>query len=466
MEKTMKQFMTLKIIQLLFLTSVIGACEDFVDISLTNAKITSSAVFKDDNTATSAIIGIYHDMDRSVIVSGDRSSFSRMAGLSSDELHDYKGINGITQFEENVLNPGIAGLNGLWNSFYKTIYQANAVIEGIENTKSLSAKIKDQLMGEAKFIRAFAHFQLTNMFGDVPLITTTDYRKNSIASRDLVTEVYGQIADDLVVAQSLLSDSYIAADRLRPNKATATALLAKVYLYLLEWENAEIQSSQVIGNALYEISNDLTTVFLKNSNEAIWQICPAGVLNNTDEALYYVITGLPTYLVLSDQLVNSFETGDNRFLSWIGQYSSATEIVYYPHKYKLQGSGAPVSEYSTVFRLAEQFLIRAEARAQLGNLSGAISDLDIIRKRAGLILIQDSNPAISKEDLLFAIEHERQVEMFTEWGNRWFDLKRTGRAETVLSTTKTGFTEEDKLYPIPQNEFDRNPNLGKQNDGY
>ena len=119
-----------------------------------------------------------------------------------------------------------------------------------------------------------------------------------------------------------------------------------------------------------------------------------------------------------------------------------------------------------VFRLGEQYLIRAEARAQQNNLAGAISDIDMIRSRAGLPLINDTEPGINKDNLLLAIEHERQIELFSEWGHRWLDLKRTGRAGAVLGPIKADWSSDDELYPIPQSERDKNPFLGEQNPGY
>ena len=113
----------------------------------------------------------------------------------------------------------------------------------------------------------------------------------------------------------------------------------------------------------------------------------------------------------------------------------------------------------------EQYLIRAEARAKQQNISGAISDLDIIRKRSGLELIADRNPTISEEEVLTIIMEERRKELFTEWGHRWLDLKRTNRAEEALGDNNSFWQNTDVFYPIPSEERMKNPNLS-QNDGY
>ena len=114
-----------------------------------------------------------------------------------------------------------------------------------------------------------------------------------------------------------------------------------------------------------------------------------------------------------------------------------------------------------MFRLAEQYLIRSEARAQQNNLSGAASDLNTIRARAGLGV----TPAATQADLLLAIEKERWVELFTEMSDRWFNLKRTGRIDAVLSLTKPQWQSFQALYPIPTTEITANPKL-LQNPGY
>lgn len=115
-----------------------------------------------------------------------------------------------------------------------------------------------------------------------------------------------------------------------------------------------------------------------------------------------------------------------------------------------------------VFRLAEQYLIRAEARAQQGDATGAKADINAIRNRAGL----PDTDADGQASILAAIEHERRIEFFTEWGHRWFDLKRTGRADAVLSPIKPNWQSTDVLFPIPLQEIENNPNLLPQNAGY
>jgi hypothetical protein len=120
------------------------------------------------------------------------------------------------------------------------------------------------------------------------------------------------------------------------------------------------------------------------------------------------------------------------------------------------------TEYLMVLRLAEQFLIRAEARAHQKNLADAISDLNIIRHRAGL---PDLSSSLVQADVLAAVEKEKRIEFFAEFGHRWFDLKRTGRVDAVLAPIKPLWTSTAAFYPLPFSELQKDPNL-TQNPGY
>jgi len=174
---------------------------------------------------------------------------------------------------------------------------------------------------------------------------------------------------------------------------------------------------------------------------------------------------VPTFF-LSISLLNSFEPGDLRKVTtgtngWLGKNTVGGVDYYYPKKYRARTS-SPITEYDIVFRLAEQYLIRAEARVKQNKISEATLDLNMIRNRAGLL----NTTATDQTSLSLAIQHERQVEMFAEWGNRWLDLKRTGIINSVLAPTKgANWQSTDALYPIPFNEIQINVNL-IQNPGY
>ncbi|RZM21790.1 MAG: RagB/SusD family nutrient uptake outer membrane protein [Pedobacter sp.] len=435
------------------------ACKKYLDIGVPRESLIHSEIFRNNDIATAAVTGIYQNMLNNNYASGGSNSITALCGLSADEFLCHHVS--YTEFSENQLTPFNGNLSSsLYLAPYRHIYAANSILEGLSGSTGVTPDMKMQLEGEALFIRAFAYFNLTNLFGEVPLQLTSDYRITQLASKSSVAAIYGQIIADLVRAESCLPDNYISNERVRPNKGAVQALLARVYLYRKDWANAERYASLVIGKSnLYRLVG-LNEVFLKNSSETIWQLMP-NTATNTSEGLLFILVSAPTFATLNPSFINNaFEPNDRRRTSWIGSYAGHS----FAFKYKVRSS-ATVTEYSMVMRLAEQYLIRAEARAHQNLLGLAAQDLDIIRARANLALIKDTNPSIEKTALLDAVMRERRCELFAEWGHRWFDLKRTGSASIQLGPTKPQWQPTDELYPIPQTEIDRNKNI-TQNAGY
>lgn len=454
--------------------TLLGGCKKFLEVPAPTDKLGNSTVFSSNVGVNAALLGIYTQMASYGSFSGDYSSVTMNGGLSSDELTNYSTDPTQTAVANNALIPQNDQVLFLWSGIYTYIYYANSVLDGLKSADRTKVTQLDEFSGEAKFIRAFCYFYLVNLYGDVPLLTTSDYKINSAAKRNSTAEVYNQIIADLTDAKNLMSSDFSLSngDKGRPNRWAASALLARVYLYNGKYAQAESEATSLMQNtSLFSLENDLNKIFLKNSSEAIWQLIPQfGPLTN--DAQNFIFLFAPYNVALSNTLINSFEAGDKRKLSWTNSYSDATGTYYYAFKYKNNDYSAPMSEYEMVLRLAEVYLIRAEARAMQGNITGAGSDLNILRTRAGL----PNTVASSKSQMMAAIEHERQVELFTEWGHRWFDLKREpgftdpsiSRADEVLPTTKkVTWFPYDKLYPIPQSQFDADPNMaGQQNPGY
>jgi len=450
------------------------SCKKLVEIDPPVTVLSSDVVFSNNASAAAVLTGVYDNMIYgSSKFSSGYYSLSLLAGLSADEFKKYSTDPTQEQFFVNAVSSNRVRF---WVELYNYIYTANAVLEAMVASPNISAEVKQQLIGEAKFVRAFCYFYLFNLFGDVPLITTTDYKVNALASRASADQVYSQVIADLKSAKELLNSQYVAADvitttsdRVRPNKWAATALLARVFLYSKDWANAENEATAVINNtSMYNLDTNLNNVFVKNSIEAIWQLQPVQVGYNTYDAYYFVLTSTPNNakpVALSTFLVNAFDSADNRKKDWVGTITFGTQTYYYSNKYKISALNQPVSEYLMVLRLAEQHLIRAEARAQQNKTSSSQDDLNIIRARAGL----PNTSANDKTSLLTAILHERQVELFSEWGHRWLDLKRTGTVDAVMSIVcpqKGGtWSPNWALYPIPLGEIQNDPNL-IQNPGY
>jgi len=461
-----------------------STCKKLVEIDGPFTSTNSSNVYTSDATAAAVLTGIYAKMSNQDVANynNDITGISIFAALSADELTLFN-VNDIT-YSPFYINdiPTTTGI-AFWNRIYSYIFIANSAIEGLSNSSGLTPAIKQQLLGEAKFIRAFCYFYLVNLYGDVPLTTGTDYKINSLLARAPKAQVYQQLVGDLIDAQAFLSSNYLksdafsayligSAERVRPTKWAATALLARAYLYMGDPVNAEVQATSVINNATFYSLGSLNTTFLKNSSETIWSLQPVGVgtrANTGAGALFILPASGPNTslngIYLSNNVVGNFELNDQRKTNWVGSDTVGSTIYYYPYKYKIGSVNTTTQEYIMILRLAEQYLVRAEARAQQNNLSGAQTDLNVVRSRAGL----PGTIANDKASMLKEILHERQVELFTEWGHRWFDLKRTSNIDAVMITKcplKGGTWASYKaLYPIQNTEIAADPNL-VQNTGY
>ena len=462
---------------LLFITVCLTACKKLVEIPPPAGSITTSQVFADSADATSAIAGIYNNL----INTGGGLQFGDgmitiYCGESADELMDF--FNNPSDLNLNSLKATTGSTDFFWSYAYQYLYQANTCIESLQASSALTTTTKNQLLGEAKFFRAFFHFYLVNLYGDVPLILTSDYKKNMVVTRTPKADVYKQIIMDLTDAQGLLRSDYSISGgkRTRINQGAATAFLARVYLYTNDWANSASAATAVINNSTYSLDSNLNDVFLASSSEAIlqWQL-------NSDLQPYNVTTegyqlipsdpGNPPNFYISDQLLNAFEAGDERRTAWIDSSSYSGTTYYYPYKYKdgpaQSVAATPPNEYYMVLRLAEQYLIRAEAEANgaTGGILAAIDDLNVIRVRAGLSPLPST---LTPTEVSAAVAHERQIELFAEWGHRWLDLKRTGQVDQVMTLATplkgggTTWESYQQLYPIPLLEI-RNDSKLTQN---
>jgi starch-binding outer membrane protein, SusD/RagB family len=475
----------------IFANHLLTSCNKLVEVPPPTHKIADNNVFTNDATAIAVLTGIYIDINSAA--SSDlfvgRNGLSFRAGLSADELALFDENADLTSqlYFRNRLSvlPGGMGAAGAgfesWSSFYYYIYRCNAAIEGLSTSTSLSPNVRQQLLGEAKFLRGFLFFYLVNLFGDVPLAITTDYKTNASLTREAKSVIYEQVIKDLSEAESLLNEVYLdgslgaysdISERLRPTKWAATAMLARTHLYVGEYSTAEAEATRVINQtSLFNLAL-LDDVFLKNSSEAIWQLQPVSLTKNTEDGYIFDLSATGPNssdhnVFLNTLLLNTFELGDQRRSTWIDSISAEGTTYYYPYKYKNNASGPPYTEYTMVLRLAEQYLIRAEARSMLNDIAGAQSDLNAIRNRVGL----PNTNASDQISLLTAILHERQTELFTEWGHRWLDLKRTGTINdvmTVVTPLKAGgepWRSYQQWYPLPFIDLERDINL-VQNEGY
>jgi len=457
-----------------------SGCKKFVELDPPDDRLTESTVYATNETATSVLNGLYIRIAETNNVL--TSYATTYMGFASDELknHYLNAVSPYTQLYQNNVN---IDTEIYWGTTYTLIYNCNVAIEGIENSTKLNSQLKLQLVGEAKFMRALFYYYLVNTYGRVPLVIKSDYRSYLMAKRAEVSDIYAQMIADLQDAQGKLSKNYLNGDaltpyspgnaeRVRPTYWAATALLARIYLYDKQWAQAEAAASILIDNTSMFSLVAPSSVFLKNTQESIFQL-QAVIQNNYAlfDARTFVLTNSigtsSSPASISPQLEQAFEANDQRKANWIGTANISGVNYLFSYKYKANTPvlAASKPEYLTLLRLAEQYLIRAEARANLNNVDGAQADINRIRNRSGL----GNTPANTQPALLDAVMNERQVELFCEQGHRWFDLKRTGRVNdvmTVVTPTKGGEWQPYKqLMPIPAYEIGIDKNLD-QNLGY
>lgn len=475
----------LPIILAIHLIVVQTGCRKFVEPEAPQTSISGANVYKSDVTAIAVLNGLYAQLANSTPFAGS-NGISVLSGLSADELTLTGNVSNakLIAYYRNQLRTATNQSFGIdyWFEAYNNIFTCNAAVEGLDESNSLTLAVKTQLLGEAKFMRALLYFYMVNLYGDAPLVLSTSPSDNIRALRSPRQKIYEQIVADLKDAQSSLSSSFLDAsllkstsERVRPTKWVATALLARTYLYMNQYSNAEEEASKVIGNATQFSLAAINGVFLKNSSEAIWQLQPVNSGRNTEDGFLFILppsgpnaSNNPVYL--SAQQLAAFEPGDLRRKAggWVDSVIAGGTTYYYPAKYRATTmSGSSFTEYQMVLRLSEQYLIRAEARARTNNTQGAKDDLNMIRGRAGLL----GTSANDQSSLLTAISKERQVELFTELGQRWLDLKRTGKVDAVMTVVTplkangAAWQSYQQLYPIPFSDIQRNPNL-VQNGGY
>ncbi len=459
----MKKIHLIKILATILLLVTIGSCDDFTEVGKPQSQLIGYTVFQEYSTANAAMADVYARMRDGGMVTGLNTGLSSVLGNYADELDFYSTNPPLQQFNNHTVVPSNPLIAGLWNNSYGQIYACNALLKGVEESASLTQEQKDRLKGEALFIRGYLHFYLVNLFGSIPYVTGIEYNANATIGKLSEAVVYEHILADITLAETLLPTTYQGTERVRVNKAVATAFLARVHLYLGHWAEAEAHATSVIANSTYTWEANPANEFLRTSPDVIWSLHPGIAGLNTRDARTFIFTsGPPIRPAMATGLHSAFETGDLRKTNWTRTISNASGSWAHAFKYKKTTNTGTSQEYTILFRLSEQYLIRAEARAHLGDISGAQTDINKVRSRGGLA----NTTATTATELLEAVMQERRVELFLEQGHRWFDLKRTGRANAVMSAIRPLWQPTQLLLPLPESELLLNPNLLPQNPGY
>ncbi|HMT74403.1 MAG TPA: RagB/SusD family nutrient uptake outer membrane protein [Chitinophagaceae bacterium] len=451
-------------------------CKKYLEIPLPIDQLATETVYKDSTTIVAAVDGMYNIFASGLLQANTlRTSYwisdeGRVDPVPGSEIGNI--IAGNLQEGNQQLLP--------WSWYYPGIYRANELIERLPSVSTgvLSEAKRKAFIGAAQYVRAASHFFLANYWGDVPLTLTTNTDYNIANGRTPVAEVYAQVLNDLYEAVNNLPVTVNTSNsKTIHNRYQALALLARVHLYLGNYVRADSAASAVIGSGQYLLVTGVNNVFKRGSREAIYSQGPTstGLLYDNRAMSGWIILPstsaltLTTYCHMTPQLLANFEAGDQRNVNnnWVSDLFGKRFANKYLYNSSTSATTIAANPQDLIYqRLAELYLIRAEARAQQGNITGAnsaASDLNMIRTRAGL----PNTMAATQTDMLTAIEKERVCELFYE-GFRWLDLKRTGKLDATLSALpwKAGNHQPYmKLLPIVVAELIANPRI-QQNPGY
>lgn len=455
----MKNILNVKYLFLLMI--VFSACEEFVDIEVPKNQIANTTVFNDDSTAKAALNNLYVSLLTKGFLNGNTNGNAYLLGCLADELQvttnqftDYRSF-----FEGAVLSNNNAVKN-IWNDSYHQIYICNNIIEGLQASSGVSPEVKDEIIGQCLAVRGIIHFYLSQNYGDVPYVTSSDYKINQRIAKTSSSEVLNRAILDLQEAEELLYAVPTNIERIRISKEVVQAFLARMYLYTQQWNLAKQYAELLINNPAFEL-DPIENLFLKTSKSAIWQLKPLAEGGNAMEAYSYVFTSSPApNAQLTQSLLAAFEPNDLRKINWVKVVNSDTHSAH-SNKYKIVGFTTPSQEYSIIIRIEEMYFIAAEAAAELNDFDNTNNYINAIRNRAGLQSLSITNT----HDAINSILQERRVELFCEFGHRFYDLKRRNRLNEITNSKPT-WKAHLQYWPIPEVEMNLNPNLKPQNDGY
>ena len=448
----MTLFKYLSPVVVVYLTIGSLSCKKYLTETPNNSLPTNQSIV-DLGTARAAILGAYDGVQNYYA-----SNYPTLGTITADNVVFNGTLSQYLQLDQNAIPADNVTTVAAYQGIYKAINSANSVIAYVPAVTDplLSATEKNSLLGEAYFIRGLGYFDLGRGWGGVQLQLkpTVDLTALKGITRSSLDATYSQVETDLTQAEQLLPED--ATTRNRAQKSVARALRARLELYRQHWDSAEVYATKVINNTKYALVSNYASFFASPflSTESVFELSFSSNDKNSYWNLWYPssfggqYTLKPSAALISR--LNDPNIGGSRKALLAGSGSSVYGVLY--------NTTSTSTDPAYLIRIAEVYLIRAEARARLGKLPEALSDLNAIRSRAGVPV----SVASSQDEILQAIEDENSVEFAFE-SHRWFDLVRTGRAGAVLGLTNTNYW----LFPLPLSDVLSDPDLGgKNNPGY
>lgn len=456
----MKGIYTIRLSFLWALLLISGSCNNILEPEPVDL-LTNDLVLNEPRDVGNVEIGLYsafRNIAPATVIAGD---------FTADMLIHNGTFSQYRELGTKQISSANASVAALWGAIYNTVYIANFILERLPDVAGVPTTQRNQVMGTAYFLRGYAYFVALYTFGGVPEVITTDIETNRNIPRATETEILNLIIDDYNEALATLPEEPVNAGF--AGEFAVRAAFARLYLYLEDWTKAEQFSTEVIDSDQYELEAEFASLVTEDfTDEAILEVGYTQADDPGSDAnfgLNNLFVGRRE-IIPSNQVIvalASSESGD-RFSSMNFDLAnlSGSDNGWSVAKY---GTADADNNNVVVLRLAEMYLIRAEARTQLDNVTGvnsAQTDINVLRSRANAPTV----PSVTKSQMLRLIESERQYELAFE-GHRWYDLVRTGRASQVMPAFSPNWRDDYELWPIPQREIQNNPALvGNQNPGY
>ena len=487
--------------------------------------ISPNAFFNSRSEAKSAVNGIYAIYKNNSLYG--QIGLERFYAYGTDEIGPSRNFDQVEPYQNYIINEGnissitqAMGAPITWQDLYQIIQNANLILDRVEGNEEIQEADKNQLIGETLFLRALAYFHLTNLWGDVPYYTDVlSINEISTLGRSDKSEIRNEILEDLQIAQNLLPGSYSDDENGRSSKWVAAMVIAKIYLVQQRWAEARDKSLDIISNSPHFLLADYSEVFSDENEyngEIIWELdyvkdIPSqqviGVPSipgngywfpsiftprirdepeNSDErdalldslnTLDQGFTGTGLAVALPD-LVDKFPIDDlRRPLNVLDSYLGfQLNFPYMPKFWNLDQINSPRFNHpdnKIIYRLADVYLMAAEAENELNGPANAYQYINEVRKRA----YEPDQPlsGLTQEQFRQAIYDERKWELAGE-NHRRFDLIRWGILLDVVKTTQyrlynpaQNIQPHHVLFPIPPEELLLNPALLESdptNNGY
>lgn len=413
-------------------------------------RIPSDQAITDGATARAALIGAYDALQSGSYYSLD---LPMLGDLSADNLDHTGTFNYLGDVARNQVQADNSTITGVWTALYDAIARVNLILARVPDVPGLAAAERDQILGEAYFLRALHYHNLVKLWGDVPMPLTPVASADEAAqfTRTPGAQVYTQILADLGEAAQRITDT---EQTRQASLGAVHALRARVLLYAGDWAGARAAADQVLGMG-YALAPEFSALFTPDGASTSEDIFLVSFTPQEYNLLgYYYLWDGRWEAAPTASLDEAYEANDVR-RAWTLEEDDGD----------YQGTKFPTTiggEDFHVLRLAEVLLIKAEAHARLNQLGAAVSAYNPVRVRAGLDPHVLGTDVTTQADVLAAIWQERRVELALE-GDRWPDLVRTGRAVAELGLPANRAFQT--LYPIPAREVTIAPGL-TQNPGY